>query len=67
MRKIKASNLKLKIHNSKLSYNMKTPIAPRIGSEFLPKSLDELKAEAPKKQRLIGVCEYEALIFSKFN
>lgn len=65
MRNINASKLALSIRStSELSFKMETPVAPRTGSEFLPKSIKELQAEAPKKKRLIGVCEYEALIFS---
>lgn len=42
--------------------SVKTVMAPRIGLDFFPKSIDELRAEAPKKKRLIGVSEYEGLI-----
>jgi len=42
---------------------MKTAIGPRIDGKFLPKPLAELRAEAPKKKRLIGLCQHEGLIF----
>ncbi|KAK6057525.1 Carboxylesterase [Cooperia oncophora] len=41
-------------------------LAPVIGStpdDFLPKSIDELRKEAPKKNALIGTCQHEGLLF----
>ncbi|KAJ1360204.1 hypothetical protein KIN20_019127 [Parelaphostrongylus tenuis] len=42
-------------------------LAPVIGStpdDFLPKTIDELRREAPKKNILIGTCEHEGLLFA---
>ena len=39
--------------------------APRIDGEFLPKSVAELRKEAPKKKCLIGTTDVEALFFGK--
>lgn len=66
MRKVNASDLNISFKETKpISFIMETPVGPRFGSEFLPKSIKELQAEAPKKKRLIGVCKYESLVFSK--
>lgn len=45
---------------SKVGYDL----GPVLDGDFLPKSIDELRAEAPRKTALVGTCEYEALIFS---
>ncbi|WKY14686.1 hypothetical protein Q1695_000315 [Nippostrongylus brasiliensis] len=45
-------------------------LAPVIGStseDFLPKSIDELRKEAPKKNVLIGTCQHEGLLFATLS
>ncbi|CAI5455918.1 unnamed protein product [Caenorhabditis angaria] len=45
-------------------------LAPVIGSkpsDFLPKSLDDLRKEAPKKNIMIGTCEHEGLLFASLG
>ncbi|RCN28580.1 Carboxylesterase [Ancylostoma caninum] len=45
-------------------------LAPIIGTcpeDFLPKSIDELRAEAPKKKCLIGTCQHEGLLFATLS
>ncbi|CAB3401147.1 unnamed protein product [Caenorhabditis bovis] len=45
-------------------------LAPVIGykpSDFLPKPIDELRKEAPKKNIMVGTCEYEGLLFASLG
>ncbi|VDM53956.1 unnamed protein product [Angiostrongylus costaricensis] len=45
-------------------------LAPVIGStpdDFLPKTIDELRNEAPKKNALIGTCQHEGLLFATLS
>uniref|UniRef100_A0A7I5EDU0 Carboxylic ester hydrolase n=1 Tax=Haemonchus contortus TaxID=6289 RepID=A0A7I5EDU0_HAECO len=45
-------------------------LAPVIGTtpdDFLPKSIDELRKEAPKKKALIGTCQHEGLLFATLS
>ncbi|CAL2043715.1 unnamed protein product [Caenorhabditis brenneri] len=37
---------------------------PNLDGDFLPKSLDELRKEAPQKSIMVGVAEHEGLFFS---
>ena len=39
-------------------------IGPRIDGDFLPRSIAELRSEAPPKPKLIGLCEHEGLLLS---
>uniref|UniRef100_A0A1I7UMT8 Carboxylic ester hydrolase n=1 Tax=Caenorhabditis tropicalis TaxID=1561998 RepID=A0A1I7UMT8_9PELO len=40
---------------------------PNLDGDFFPKSLNELRREAPKKQMMIGVDEYEGLMLAMMN
>ncbi|CAL2049913.1 unnamed protein product [Caenorhabditis brenneri] len=45
-------------------------LAPVIGtkpSDFLPKSIEELRKEAPKKNIMVGTCEHEGLLFASLG
>ncbi|KAK6760149.1 hypothetical protein RB195_021595 [Necator americanus] len=45
-------------------------LAPIIGmccNDFLPKSIDELRKEAPKKNCMIGTCQHEGLLFATLS
>lgn len=38
-------------------------LAPVIDGDFLPKSIKELRKDAPIKNCMIGTCKYESLAF----
>ncbi|KAF1751357.1 hypothetical protein GCK72_017911 [Caenorhabditis remanei] len=40
---------------------------PNLDGDFFPKPLDELRREAPKKQMMTGVDEYEGLMLAMMN
>ena len=43
-------------------------LAPVIGDcayHFLPKPIDQLRKEAPKKNMMLGTCQHEGLLFGK--
>jgi len=46
---------------------LSTKIGPRLDGKFFPKSLAEMRAEAPIKPRLAGVCENEGLLGYHFS
>ncbi|XGW17885.1 hypothetical protein V3C99_002470 [Haemonchus contortus] len=43
------------------------PVGPRLDFDFIPKSVSELRKEAPAKPMLIGCCASEGLIFLGFE
>uniref|UniRef100_A0A0N4Z6M8 Carboxylic ester hydrolase n=1 Tax=Parastrongyloides trichosuri TaxID=131310 RepID=A0A0N4Z6M8_PARTI len=43
-----------------------TEIGPRIDGDFLPESLEKLRAKSIPKPKIIGLCEAEGLIFQLF-
>ncbi|WKY00247.1 hypothetical protein Q1695_014806 [Nippostrongylus brasiliensis] len=49
---------------SKSPGSTRCPCGPRIDGDFIPKSVSELRREAPPKPMLIGCCESEGLIFT---
>jgi hypothetical protein len=49
--------------NKRIFGDFKCPLAPRMDGKFFPKSLEELRKEAPPKPRMIGVCQLESLFF----
>lgn len=40
---------------------------PNLDCDFLPKPLDELRREAPKKEMMLGIDEYEGVMFTMLN
>ncbi|EPB77658.1 Carboxylesterase [Ancylostoma ceylanicum] len=45
-------------------------LAPIVGTspeDFLPKGIDELRAEAPRKKCLVGTCQHEGLLFATLS
>lgn len=42
--------------------DVRCPVAPRIDGEFIPKSVSEMRKEAPAKPMMIGCCSSEGLI-----
>ncbi|KAM3728896.1 Esterase CM06B1 [Dirofilaria immitis] len=42
-------------------------LSPVIDGDFLPKSIEELRKEAPIKNCIIGTCKYESLIFAAIS
>ncbi|VDP02803.1 unnamed protein product [Heligmosomoides polygyrus] len=45
-------------------------LAPVVGmhpGDFLPKNIEELRKEAPKKNALIGTCQHEGLLFATLS
>ncbi|EGT42575.1 hypothetical protein CAEBREN_09530 [Caenorhabditis brenneri] len=40
---------------------------PNLDGDFFPKPIDELRKESPKKQMMIGVDEYEGIMFTMLN
>uniref|UniRef100_A0A914PQ20 Carboxylesterase type B domain-containing protein n=1 Tax=Panagrolaimus davidi TaxID=227884 RepID=A0A914PQ20_9BILA len=45
---------------------MQLQITPIIDGEFFPRTLNELRDEAPKKHIIVGETEFESLVFCKF-
>uniref|UniRef100_A0A7I4Y9F9 Aminotran_1_2 domain-containing protein n=1 Tax=Haemonchus contortus TaxID=6289 RepID=A0A7I4Y9F9_HAECO len=43
------------------------PVGPRLDFDFIPKSVSEMRKEAPAKPMLIGCCASEGLTFLGFE
>jgi hypothetical protein len=43
--------------------DLSIPLGPCYDNDFFPKSLDELREEAPKKSVINGITEFEGLLF----
>ncbi|KAK0418196.1 hypothetical protein QR680_013427 [Steinernema hermaphroditum] len=56
----------LKLDGNQSTTKIQTEIGPRLDGDFFPKSLIELRKEAPQKNRLIGTCEFEGIILQIF-
>jgi carboxylesterase 2 len=68
-KKADAMKLGLGIHPDpefKFYPNNTIPLGPCYDGEFFPKSLEDLRKEAPKKRTIAGVTEYEGLLFCEF-
>jgi hypothetical protein len=53
------------VANVELKKMMEMPIGPRFDGDFFPKPIDQLRAEAPIKRRLVGTALDEGLLFGK--
>uniref|UniRef100_A0A8R1TMV0 Carboxylesterase type B domain-containing protein n=1 Tax=Onchocerca volvulus TaxID=6282 RepID=A0A8R1TMV0_ONCVO len=42
-------------------------LSPVIDGDFLPKSIEELRTEAPIKNCMVGTCKYESLLFAAIS
>uniref|UniRef100_A0A1I7Y5K5 Carboxylic ester hydrolase n=1 Tax=Steinernema glaseri TaxID=37863 RepID=A0A1I7Y5K5_9BILA len=51
------------IDNPEVFSSARLPLTPVVDGDILPKSVAELRAEAPPKTVMAGVCQYEALLF----
>ncbi|TKR86401.1 hypothetical protein L596_011001 [Steinernema carpocapsae] len=51
------------IDNPEVFASARLPLTPVIDGEILPKSISELRKEAPQKTVMAGVCQFEALLF----
>ncbi|KAK0406794.1 hypothetical protein QR680_018811 [Steinernema hermaphroditum] len=64
LRRIPASRLGTSmIGNPELFSSARLPLTPVVDGDILPKPIVELRAEAPPKNVMAGVCQYEALLF----
>ncbi|KAF1753129.1 hypothetical protein GCK72_019685 [Caenorhabditis remanei] len=55
------------VKNFKKSISGFLTFIPNFDGDFFPKPLDELRKEAPKKQMMTGVTEYEGLMMAMIN
>lgn len=62
MRNVPAAKLGTGLSADTTGGKMQTEIGPRLDGDFLPKVPFELRKEAPKKKRLIGICEAEGIL-----
>jgi carboxylesterase type B len=56
----------MKLDSEGRTAKLQTEIGPRIDGDFLPKTVKELRCDAPKKPKMIGVCEHEGLLLQAF-
>ena len=67
MMKVPANKLGLTmVGSTNIFESIQLPVTPVIDGDFLPKSLTELRKEAPKKLIIAGDCQFEGLLFCKF-
>lgn len=61
----KALGLGINFKADQPTRKLQTDIGPRIDGDFITDKVSNLRTIAPLKKRLIGVSEYEGLLFRK--
>jgi hypothetical protein len=63
LRRVPAQQLALGLNfDGFMTAGWRMPIGPRIDGHFFPRPLADLRAEAPAKPMLVGICEHEGLL-----
>lgn len=55
------------INNEVITETASLPMTPIIDGDLLPASIHDLRQQVDVKRTIIGVCEYEALLFGNLD